>query len=278
MSNYDRPNVFKGWTKPGPKVPGGVEKEAGETLDALAGNFFIFQYENGHRFSTDDLLTAWYGTQWAPTVHTALDLGSGIGSVGMTVAWKCPGARMVTVEAQDISVKLARKSARYNGIEHRYDIRHGDFRDPGILAPEEKFDLVTGSPPYFPLGTGILSDHPQKIACRFEVRGSVVDYAQVAARHLAPGGVFACVFPHIQNERVEEGARAADLAIVRRREIVFKEGEPPLLSLYVMSRNQDLPEGFRKQTWVEPPLIVRLKDGKPHPEYQAIKLSVGFPP
>ena len=39
----------------------------------------MFQLRDGHRFSTDDILTAWYGTSWCPTAQTGLDLGSGIG-------------------------------------------------------------------------------------------------------------------------------------------------------------------------------------------------------
>jgi hypothetical protein len=39
-----------------------------------------------------------------------------------------------------------------------------------------------------------------------------------------------------------------------------------------------LPEAYRDKTWVEPDLIVRRKDGTIHPEYSAVKLSIGFPP
>ncbi len=184
------------------RAPGGaetVEVPDGETLDAISGHFRIFQLSNGHRFSTDDVLTAWYGTTWCPTARTALDLGSGIGSVGMIAAWRLPGARFVTVEAQEESVCLARKSARYNGLEGRYEIRQGDFREASVIGAGETFDLVLGSPPYFPLGTGIEGDHPQKVACRFELRGDIADYCAAAAAHLAPGGFFACVFPTEQH-------------------------------------------------------------------------------
>ena len=92
---------FKGWAKPGPVPPGlsaGLSVAPDETLDAISGHFRLFQLRDGHRFSTDDILTAWYGTSWCPTARTALDLGSGIGTVGMIVAWRLPGARLVTVE------------------------------------------------------------------------------------------------------------------------------------------------------------------------------------
>lgn len=276
-----RSTHFRGWAKPGPVAPGvdaaGEVPEA-ESLDAISGHFRLFQLRDGHRFSTDDVLTAWYGTTWTPTAARVLDLGSGIGSVGMIAAWRLPGARFVTVEAQSESVTLARKSAMYNGLTDRYEIREGDFRDAAMLGADERFDLVLGSPPYFPLGTGHEGDHPQKVHCRFEVRGDVSDYARVAMAHLALGGLFACVFPSKQLARVQQAADAADAVIVRRRPIVFREGDEPLVDLFAMMRASDLPPDMRHRTWVEPSLVIRRTDGQVHPEYAAVKLSFGFPP
>ena len=59
---------------------------------------------------------------------------------------------------------------------------------------------------------------------------------------------------------------------------MFKEGEPPLITLFAMVRAGDLPERMRAQAWVEPALVIRAADGSVHPEYQALKLSIGFPP
>jgi tRNA1Val (adenine37-N6)-methyltransferase len=277
--NFSDPQ-FKGWTKPGPVIlpPSDFKIEPGETLDAISGYFRLFQLKKGHRFSTDDVLTAWYGTSWCPRAERALDLGSGIGSIGMIAAWRLPGAQFVIIEAQEESVRLARKSARFNRLESRYEIRQGDFRDPAMFRADEKFDLVFGSPPYFPLGTGVKGDHPQKVACRFEVRGDIRDYCEAAARALAPGGWFACVFPTEQLERIQRAAEDAKLTIVRRRPIVLREGEPPLLNVFAMVAQTDLPGSVRDKTWVEPSLIVRASDGSVHPEYSAVKLSIGFPP
>jgi tRNA1(Val) A37 N6-methylase TrmN6 len=237
-------------------------------LDALSGHFRIFQLEQGHRFSTDDVLTAWYGTSWCPCARTVLDLGSGIGAVGMIAAWRLPGARFVTVEAQDQSVRLARKSARWNGLNARYEIRQGDFRTPGILEPDERFDLILASPPYFPLG-------------RFEVRGTIAEYCAAASNHLEPGGLFVCVFPispPAQEARVTSAARKTGFSIVRKRPVALSEDQPPLLGLFGMMRSADLPERIRAQTWTEPSLVIRCRDGSVHPEYAAVKMSFGFPP
>lgn len=272
---------FKGWAKPGPVPPGASEDPdvpEAETLDAISGHFRIYQLRKGHRFSTDDVVTAWYGTTWVPSARTALDLGSGIGSVGMIAAWRLQGARFVAIEAQDESVRLARKSARYNGLAERYEIRHGDFRDPALLGPGERFDLVLGSPPYFPARTGVHGDHPQKVACRFELRGDVGDYCATAAAHLARGGLFACVFPEEQRDRLLRAAADASLAVVRSRAIVFREGEPAMIRVFAMVRDTDLPPETRGSSWQEPPLVIRTAAGEVHAEYRAVKLAVGFPP
>lgn len=267
---------YRGWRRPGPTVPGGVDVEPGESLDYICGHYRIFQYEKGHRYSTDDVLTAWYATMVAPRVERAADLGSGIGSVATIVAWRLPAVRFVTVEAQEISIRLARKSVRFNGIADRFTLNHGDLRDPSILADEAPFDLVTGSPPYFPPGTATEAGHAQAIPARIEVRGGVADYAAAAARILAPGGVFAFVFPFAQLARAEQALRDAGLLLIRRRDVVFKEGEPPLIALFAAGRSADIPP--RREVFVEPPLTIRDRNGNTTTEYAAVRMTFGFPP
>lgn len=267
---------YRGWRRPGPQPPGGVEPEGDETLDFLCGRFRIFQYAKGHRYSTDDVLTAWYGTICAPRVERACDLGSGIGSVALISAWRLPGATFCTVEAQEMSIRLVQKSVRFNGLESRFTLYHGDLRDVAILDNERPFDLVTGSPPYWPPGTATEAVHPQAVPARLEVRGSIADYARTAARILAPGGVFAFVFPTVQLDRALEAVTGAGLILIRRRDVVFREGDPPLVTLFAASRAEDIPVTF--QAFGEHPLTIRRKDGSVDPEYSAIRLSFGFPP
>ena len=273
--------AYKGWTRPGPLPPGGPEPEEGETLDHLCGHFRIFQYAKGHRFSTDDLLAAWFGTTWCPRARCIADLGSGIGSVGMAAAWRCPGAVVHTVEAQAISARLARKSAAYNGLLDRYHISEGDLRDPGLFQGAAPFDLVLGSPPYWPLGTRVEASHPQAVPARLEVRGHIGDYALAAARILAPGGVFACVFPLDQVERAALAYREAGLLLLHRQDVVFKEGEPYGIALFAGSRRADLPPGFEAAAAlpaVAAPITIRRRDGRVDPGIALVRLVMGFPP
>lgn len=275
------PTSFRGWVRPGPVPPGGFEPEEGEVLSYICGNWKLFQYADGHRFSTDDVLVGWYGTTCAPRVARAADLGSGIGSVAHVVAWRCPGATLVTVEAQEISLRLARKSVRHNGLEGRVTLRHGDLRDPELLGGEEPFDLVTGSPPYFPPGTATPAAHEQAIGARIEIRGTVADYAAAATRILAPGGLFAFVFPARDGERARTAVEEAGLVLLRRRDVVFKEGEGVFLSLFAAVRREDVPDSLLGNPGfpaIEAPLVVRDANGKVTPEYAAVRMAFGFPP
>lgn len=272
----DDPRFYRGWRRPGPVPPGGVEPDEGETRDFLCGHYRIFQYAKGHRYSTDDVLTAWYGTTCTPRVDRAADLGSGIGSVAMIAAWRLPGATFCTVEAQEVSIRLARKSVRYNGLDDRFTLSQGDLRNSSVLANEAPFDLVTGSPPYWPAGTATEAEHPQAVPARIETRGSVADYALAAARVLAPGGIFAFVFPTVQLDRVLGALTDAGLSLVRRREVVFKDGEPALVTLFAATLVDDIPPTY--QPLIETPLVIRARDGSVPPEYSAVRMSFGFPP
>ena len=275
---------FKGWTIPGHDIPEGARGVlAGpeETIDIISGEYRIFQLKDGHRFSTDDVLVAWYATECSPQANRILDLGSGIGSVALMVAWRRPRTKIVTIEAQDISIACARKSWALNGLSEWVELRHGDFRSKEVLPVEEEktFDLITGSPPYFPLNSGVLGDHPQKVACRFEVRGDIGDYCQAAARMLKPGGGFACVFPvdppH-QLERVWQSVAESGLRVVSWRPIELKAGETPLLGVFWMMHSKDLPGEIPMRQ--EAPLQIRDKEGSTTLEYRLIKLRMGFPP
>lgn len=268
-----------GWVPPGPVPPGagdaGAAPGPGETLDCLSGHWRIFQLHSGHRYSTDDLLTAWYAAsavlRGREPPQAVLDLGCGIGSVGLLLLWRFPGLRLVGVEAQEASAALARRSLRYNGVEHRSEVRWGDFRAPGVLAPGDGFELVTGSPPYLAPGEGRRSSAAQRGPCRFEDRGGVRDYLRVAERHLVPGGLVVWVHATRYREASLAAARAAGFSRLRYRPVVFREGKDSLITLFCGAR------GAGASTVEEAPLVVRTGSGGYSAEYAEVRREMGFP-
>ena len=244
----------------------------GESLDHLVNGWRIFQLVRGHRFSTDDLVVTWRAVQAMPHAKRLLDIGCGIGSVGLsTLSHLDPAATMVGVEAQALSVGLARKTIEYNRLGDRVRIVNADLRDATALPEGAQFDLITGSPPYIPEGKGVLSPIPQRAAARIELRGSIIDYSLAARRWLAPGGRF-CFVMASADPRTEEGPRNAGLVVLERWEYVFREGRDPHIATLVCAREEDVEGPVERKTGC---LVVRDAEGEWTEAYHAYRAQVG---
>lgn len=269
-----------GWTAPGPRPSAWDDPElaprAGEDLCYLAGDWRILQRTDGHRWSLDDLATGWFAAETVagspPRRH--VDIGCGIGSVLLLVAWRFPTLRSVGVEAQELSFGLARRSIVGNGVAGRCEVRFGDLRDPALLPEGAVFDLVTGTPPYLPPGTARESDRVQRGPCRIEHRGGIEDYCRSAARLLAPGGWFVACAGGTQTPRVLDAASAAGLVVARSRDVVPRDGKPPLLAVHAM-RRADEPGVVRESAL--PPLVVRDARGAWTEDFRALRRAMGMP-
>ncbi|HEY5372318.1 MAG TPA: SAM-dependent methyltransferase [Polyangiaceae bacterium] len=248
-----------------------LEAELGEalTLDGLTGSWFIFQRARGHRHSIDDVLTARYALDYSTRVTTHLDLGAGIGTVGLLVAWGMgASASLTAIEAQAISHRLLLANIAENGLSQRVRPLLGDLRD---LDLPERFPLITGSPPYFPVSAGIVPQDSQKAHARFELRGDVSDYARAAKRHLAPGGLFVFCFPTPQKQRALTAVAAAGLGVERARDVIPRAGLQPLFSLFACRHL-----GAAAECIVDAPLVVRGEDGELSEAMQQVRRSFGF--
>lgn len=220
-------------------------------------------------------MTAWFAVEHAPQrVHRTLDLGCGIGSVLMMVAWAFPEAQAKGIEAQELSQSLARRSVAYNGACDRIQIVHADIRDPATLPEGAQYDLVTGTPPYIPHGRGVVSDKPQCEPCRFEVRGGIEAYCEAAARALAPGGRFVVCEGANPHQRTFEAARQAGLDVVSCQDVIPRAGKPALFTLYAMARTGEVPAPSERRA----PFVVRDASGDRTPACRAVRQRMGIPP
>jgi tRNA1(Val) A37 N6-methylase TrmN6 len=264
-----------GWIAPGPP-PARLDLRPGpgEDLCYLAGDWRILQRLDGHRWSLDDLVTAWCAAREIDATPPArfADLGCGIGTVLMLLAWRFPAARGVGVEAQEVSVDLARRSLVVNGAAERCEVRHDDLRDASALPEGAVFDLVTGTPPYLPPGTATESTRVQRGSCTVERRGGIEDYCIAAARLLAPGGRFVVCEAAAQTARVEAAATAAGLGIDRRLEVIPRAGKAALFAVYAMRAAP------AERIAVEPPLVVRDERGRRTEAFVAVRRAMGMPP
>lgn len=234
-----------------------------ETLDHLAGDWKIYQLKGGHRFSADDVLTAWTAARVGPQAGQILDLGSGLGSVGLLTLWRLPQAVLTGVEVQELSYALALKTVAYNHLAQRARFLNQDLRAPLEVG---KFPLVTGSPPYFPLGKATVSPHPQRAAARCELHGDVFDYCRVAAEHLLPDGRF--VFVHAAGDpRPEAAILQAGLCLLSRQDVHFRSHLDPTVSLFVC--------GFEGDRHDRAPFVIRDCAGHWTEAYLEMRAEMG---
>ena len=260
---------------------------------SLVGKWKIFQKQGGHRFSTDDVTTAWVACKVIKElqdrgvdVSTHLDMGCGLGSVLMMVGWKYPHLRSTGIEAQKISCELARRSLRYNGAAERISVVNGDLRDASLLPDSPRFPIVTGTPPYFKEGEAALPSKVDQKACLFEFRGGVEEYVKAASRYLTEDGHFVVVESALGKARFdaavkEYGRRWRDgfivgMKIVKRWDFIPKEGKPALFSIADMIKRKEEENWDGKYEVAT--ITIRNKEGKYTKEYHQLLLDMGFPP
>lgn len=207
------------------------------TDDALTRDFRILQRAKGHRFSSDDLATAYVAWHARPDAKRVLDLGCGIGSVLMHLAWVMKDASFVGVEAQAMSFALLERNIARAAISSRTRVHHGDLREEAVIEKlGTGFDLVTGTPPYFPPGHASTAMDEQRAYARIEYRGGVEAYLATAGRVLAADGTVVMCGDARARERVTQGAGDAKLVIRARCDVIPREGEPALFSIWTLGR------------------------------------------
>lgn len=198
---------------------------------------------------------------------THADLGTGCGSVLQMVLWAYLGqVRSVGVEAQDVSFECLRRGLIWNvGVDPTQPntlvrIVKGDLRTWDGTIPVDKtdgktnkdesqadfqppYDLITGTPPYFPLDSFVASNnHNQKVRCRVPTRGGACDYIKTASRLLAHDGVFCMVeasFAKAEHAVLQAVARTNGVLTIKRRlDVVTRTGLPPRFSCWVMTKQK----------------------------------------
>lgn len=122
-----------------------IPEEAATTLDRLLGGRLVLrQPARGHRAGTDAVLLAAFAN--APSGGRVVDLGAGVGTIGLILALRDPSLRVVLVERDPWLASLARENAAINGVADRVQV---DERDVFARAEPRNADLVVCNPPFY---------------------------------------------------------------------------------------------------------------------------------
>lgn len=79
-------------------------------------------------------------------VSSALDVGTGTGAIGLSLALEGPFASVVATDVDETALETARRNRATAELDDRVELRAGDLFAP--LRDDERFDVIVSNPPY----------------------------------------------------------------------------------------------------------------------------------
>lgn len=190
--------------------------------------------------------------------ESVLDLGAGVGAVGLCVAARVPGCTITGIELQPALAALAERNAVLNDAADRVRTVVHDLAHP--LPPGMgPFDHVVTNPPYLPAAVADPSPDRSKALATVESSADLARWLTVATDALEPAGTLLVIH---RSDRLEEivgalvGLGWGDVTVKRL---------PPAARVLVRARRAD---GLRRHD--APPLILHRPDGGYTDEAEAI--------
>jgi tRNA1(Val) A37 N6-methylase TrmN6 len=178
-----------------------TELESAATADMLTedrwlgGRLILGQPKRGHRVGTDAaLLVAAAGDARQGRI---VDVGAGVGAVGLALAQRNPLASADLVEIDPELAALAKDNADRNGLQSRTRVLRLDAlnsNEPRESGLAESASCVVTNPPFFDAKAVRASPDEGRarahVLAGAEANATLADWIQASLAMLAPGGCF----------------------------------------------------------------------------------------
>jgi tRNA1(Val) A37 N6-methylase TrmN6 len=157
----------------------------------LGGALQVLQPRAGYRAGLDAVLLA--ASVDAESGKQVLDVGAGVGVVGLAVARCLPDVRVTMLERNGALAALARCNAERNGLSARVRVIEADVSRPLEQLPEMAaaagtFQHVLANPPHLVEGRGTASGDPAKAAANAMPPGELDRWSRFMAAMTGAGG------------------------------------------------------------------------------------------
>lgn len=158
------------------------------------GSLKLFQPTGGHRVGADAVLLA----AAAPRIPHGLivDVGAGVGAVGLALAQWNPGAQCALLELNPAAAALSRANIAFNGLTARARAVEADLFDvearraAGLI---EAGDLVVSNPPFYDPGAVRASPNSDRAMAHLLGPGGLERWLRACLALLRPNGVFVTI-------------------------------------------------------------------------------------
>ncbi|WP_375776249.1 tRNA1(Val) (adenine(37)-N6)-methyltransferase [Bradyrhizobium sp. ma5] len=235
----------------------------------LGGQLRLRQPRSGHRAGHDAILLA--GATPARSGDRVVDLGSGVGAAGLSVARRVSGIDLVLVEIDPALAELARNNATANAIMAEVivlDVEAGAsaFDDAG-LAPDSA-DVVLMNPPFNDATRHRASPDGVRQRAHVATATTLAAWVHVARRILKSNGQLAMIW---RADGIAEVLAALDRGF-GSLEILPVHGEATSPAIRILVRAT---KGGRAPTRLHAALLLNEESGVPNKWVQEILAGKG---
>jgi len=237
-----------------------------ETLDEISGlGLVLRQKRAGHRVGLDAVLLA-AAARAGPPPTRIVDVGAGVGAVGLALARRFAAAEVDLVEIDAETAALARDNAERNGAPARVIVadvlRAAERREAGLV--DGAADLVVTNPPFLLAGAARVSPDPARArAHALAGEDGLGLWLRASLALLAPGGRFAMIHRADALPAIF-AALERRLGDVAARPIYPRAGEDAIRVLVTGVK------GSRAPARLAPPLTLHEADGRATAEAREI--------
>ncbi len=155
---------------------------------------YLYQPPTGYRYNSDSIFLADFIARFSPRGRV-LDVGSGVGIVGLLVARDFP-VEMSIIDKQPRMIAYARHNYALNGLDVAAEV--GDFTE---MSGERVYDWIVSNPPFYDSAVTQSDDESLNIA-RYAHHLPIRDLIQAAKRLLRPRGRLLFCYDAKQTDRV----------------------------------------------------------------------------
>ncbi|MDR0978335.1 MAG: tRNA1(Val) (adenine(37)-N6)-methyltransferase [Lachnospiraceae bacterium] len=144
----------------------------------------IIQNPDMFCFGLDAVILSDFSKQIKPG-STVIDFGTGTGILPILLSKKTENCKFIGIEIQKEVAEMAKRSVLLNKLENQIEIVNDDINN---LDKKIKVDAVVTNPPYKQKNTGDTNINETQLISRHEIKCTLENIAQMAARVLDTKG------------------------------------------------------------------------------------------